>query len=58
MIGVSANSDNETANEAMAAGFDAFLPKPFSMDIFHTTAMKVLTKIHEQYESHDYAMEG
>ena len=57
VIGVSANSDSETANEAIAAGFDAFLPKPFAMDIFHTTVLKVLAKIQEDYESHKYPLE-
>jgi signal transduction histidine kinase/DNA-binding NarL/FixJ family response regulator len=31
IIGLSANSDSESAAEAMACGMDAFLPKPLSM---------------------------
>ncbi len=34
IIGVSANSDHETMEEAFEAGIDAFLPKPFSVDAF------------------------
>ncbi len=34
IIGVSANSDHETMEEAFAAGIDDFLPKPFSVDAF------------------------
>ncbi len=49
VIGVSANSDDETAREAIEAGVDAFLPKPFSMDLFNSTAMKVLSKIYASY---------
>ncbi len=51
VIGVSANSDDETAREAVKAGVDAFLPKPFSMDLFNTTVIKVLSKIYESYEN-------
>ncbi len=51
VIGVSANSDDETAREAIKAGVDAFLPKPFSMDLFNTTVIKVLSKIYESYEN-------
>ena len=32
IIGMSANSDNETAEYAFEAGVDAFLPKPFTID--------------------------
>jgi CheY-like chemotaxis protein/signal transduction histidine kinase len=32
IIGVSANSDSDTRNEAMAAGMDGFLPKPINVD--------------------------
>ncbi len=34
VIGVSANSDHETMEEAFKAGIDDFLPKPFSMEAF------------------------
>ncbi len=34
MIGVSANSDNETMEEGLRAGIDDFLPKPSSMEAF------------------------
>jgi CheY-like chemotaxis protein len=40
VIGCSANSDNETMQEAFAAGIDKFMAKPFSLknflQIFHT----------------------
>ena len=49
VIGVSANSDDETAKEALQAGVDAFLPKPFSMELFNMTAIKILTKIYDSY---------
>ena len=35
VIGVSANSDHGTMMEAMKAGFDAFIGKPFSIDAFY-----------------------
>jgi CheY-like chemotaxis protein/signal transduction histidine kinase len=50
VVGMSANSDDETAKEALRAGMDAFVPKPFSMDLFNTTVVKVLNKIHERYQ--------
>jgi CheY-like chemotaxis protein len=34
IIGVSANSDDEARQEAIQAGIDDFLPKPFTMDAF------------------------
>eukprot|EP00981_Chlorochromonas_danica_P010297 scaffold3095_cov163-Ochromonas_danica.AAC.1 len=37
IIGVSANSDTDTMNEAFAAGVDAFISKPFSIDVFYQT---------------------
>ncbi len=49
VIGVSANSDDETAKEALQAGVDAFLPKPFSMELFNMTTIKILTKIYDSY---------
>jgi CheY-like chemotaxis protein len=41
VIGVSANSDNDTVEEAFRAGFDAFLAKPFTIDSFYDTFGKV-----------------
>ncbi len=35
IIGLSANSDHETANDALAAGVDEFFGKPFSLDTFN-----------------------
>eukprot|EP00981_Chlorochromonas_danica_P009181 scaffold2548_cov163-Ochromonas_danica.AAC.8 len=37
IIGISANSDTDTMNEAFAAGVDAFISKPFSIDVFYQT---------------------
>jgi CheY-like chemotaxis protein len=37
IIGVSANSDNETMEAAFAAGIDAFIAKPFTMQSFKET---------------------
>jgi CheY-like chemotaxis protein len=45
VIGVSANSDHETMNEAIKAGVDAFVGKPFSMDLFNNTLMKVMSRL-------------
>ena len=49
VIGVSANSDDETARQAIEAGVDAFIGKPFSMDVFSSTVIKVFHKIHDFY---------
>ena len=35
VIGCSANSDHETMQEALKAGVDAFMAKPFSVDTFY-----------------------
>jgi CheY-like chemotaxis protein len=43
IFGVSANSDNETIEEAYAAGVDEFLSKPFSMEILSTAFKKHMT---------------
>ncbi len=43
VIGVSANSDNETMEEAFQAGVDDFLPKPFSINLFN----EVIQRIHK-----------
>ncbi|RYH29075.1 response regulator [archaeon] len=37
IIGMSANSDEETTAEAYGAGADAFMTKPFSLDTFYDT---------------------
>eukprot|EP00981_Chlorochromonas_danica_P009430 scaffold2678_cov236-Ochromonas_danica.AAC.5 len=37
IIGMSANSDNETANTALKVGVDAFMAKPFSLETFYKT---------------------
>jgi CheY-like chemotaxis protein/signal transduction histidine kinase len=42
IIGVSANSDDETVTEAKKAGIDDFLPKPFSMNLFLQIVKKFL----------------
>jgi CheY-like chemotaxis protein len=49
VIGVSANSDVETTQDALEAGFDAFMPKPFTLDLFNTTAIRILAQLHEHY---------
>ncbi len=38
IIGMSANSDHETASDAFAAGVDEFFAKPFSLKTFNKTA--------------------
>jgi CheY-like chemotaxis protein len=41
VIGVSANSDEETQQETIAIGFDGFISKPFSMQTFQDLLEKV-----------------
>eukprot|EP01038_Epipyxis_sp_PR26KG_P013655 gene13655-18325_t len=43
IIGVSANSDSDTMQEAFRAGVDAFMPKPFSLQTFHDTYLRCYT---------------
>eukprot|EP01038_Epipyxis_sp_PR26KG_P010192 gene10192-13710_t len=47
--GCSANSDDETVENALRAGIDDFIAKPFSMDTFYKTYDKIIQK--KQYES-------
>eukprot|EP00981_Chlorochromonas_danica_P013745 scaffold6829_cov162-Ochromonas_danica.AAC.1 len=42
IIGVSANSDVDTANEAYKMGVDGFMAKPFSLDMFYRTYDEIL----------------
>jgi two-component system, sensor histidine kinase len=35
IIGMSANSDDETRRQALEVGMDNFIPKPFNIDKFH-----------------------
>lgn len=44
IIGVSANSDHETMQDALSAGVDAFMGKPFSIETFQKTYEKVSEK--------------
>ncbi len=46
VIGVSANSDHETMEEAFNAGIDEFLPKPFSIEAFLTAVQRSQMKYH------------
>ena len=41
IIGVSANSDADTIQQAFIAGVDAFIPKPFTLQTFNTTYAKL-----------------
>eukprot|EP00981_Chlorochromonas_danica_P003271 scaffold634_cov185-Ochromonas_danica.AAC.8 len=41
VIGVSANSDHETMQDALNAGVDAFISKPFSIEMFYATYEKL-----------------
>lgn len=41
IIGVSANSDEDTILDALSAGIDDFICKPFSMDTFNATLQKL-----------------
>lgn len=42
IIGMSANSDNDTTNDAYESGVDSFMPKPFSMELFNQTVSQLL----------------
>ena len=44
IIGMSANSDNETVHEALASGMDDFIAKPFSIEAFNRIALKSICK--------------
>jgi signal transduction histidine kinase/CheY-like chemotaxis protein len=48
VIGVSANSDNDTMVEAMKSGFDAFIGKPFSIDAFYEVLQTHQDKVKER----------
>ena len=41
VIGVSANSDEDTSDAAIAAGIDAFIPKPFKLETFYATLSNI-----------------
>lgn len=41
IIGVSANTDHTTMNEALGAGMDDFMPKPFSQEHFKQSLIKL-----------------
>eukprot|EP01040_Poterioochromonas_malhamensis_P006288 gene6288-biopygen1120 len=47
VIGVSANSDHETMEEALKAGIDDFLPKPFSVDAFLEVVKRIQGRIYK-----------
>ena len=44
IIGMSANSDHETMQDAFRAGVDDFITKPFRIDWFHQTASRLIFK--------------
>ena len=41
IIGVSANSDEDTRKESYAAGVDAFICKPFAVESFYSTIFNI-----------------
>jgi len=43
IIGMSANSDSETVHEAKIAGVTDYMPKPFTMNVFHQIIDKHIT---------------
>jgi CheY-like chemotaxis protein len=50
VIGVSANSDSETAREAYKMGVDAFIAKPFSLDTFYRTYQEIASQLETQHQ--------
>jgi len=50
IIGMSANSDAETMDEAFIAGIDDFLPKPFHIDVFNECMQKILLERQKKQE--------
>lgn len=48
VLGVSANSDEETVEEALSAGVDGFLAKPFNAAIFTSTINAILSSQRKQ----------
>jgi len=51
IIGMSANSDNDTMEDAFVAGVDDFIKKPFTMEIFLTTVNHVFDKVYPQLDN-------
>eukprot|EP00981_Chlorochromonas_danica_P004246 scaffold858_cov171-Ochromonas_danica.AAC.2 len=51
IIGLSANSDSETMQEAFRAGIDGFLTKPFSLDSLYLSWQKINQEIRISGES-------
>jgi CheY-like chemotaxis protein len=48
IVGVSANSDSETAREAYRMGVDSFMTKPFSLDTFYRTYEEIVSKCEKE----------
>jgi len=48
ILGMSANSDHETMEDALHAGMDDFATKPFRIDTFHQKAMKLKLQLQQQ----------
>ena len=48
IIGVSANSDYDTMQSAFAAGVDAFIPKPFKIDVFNKTYTELVSGVRSE----------
>ena len=56
IIGCSANSDDDTLEEAFAAGVDSFMAKPFSIDTFYQTYDELIK--HEFEEKSEKAVDS
>lgn len=50
IIGVSANSDEETVKEAFVAGVDAFIPKPFNFQLFNEVYQSLVRQQQQQQQ--------
>ncbi len=45
LICISANADEETEQEVFDAGFDAYMPKPFTLELFNNTIQTCLSSL-------------
>ena len=54
IIGMSANSDHDTMEEAFVAGVDDFMKKPFTLAHFQTTVSRILSPPSPHHNNHHH----